>query len=149
MKKSLVLILGCFIVASVMTGCMSNHVSKVSSQPIRTEFEKVILIPDVTIGKEISGEASMNTLFGIFTWGASDFADGVNYGAITPGLIGGLEARGAVKAAAAYNACDANKADFIVAPSYTVNIQNYFVYSVEKATVKGYKGTLKGVKVKK
>ncbi|MCF6175787.1 MAG: hypothetical protein L3J71_08475 [Victivallaceae bacterium] len=146
MKKSLALILGCFVIASVMTGCISKHVSK-SSQPliVRTQVD---LVPQVTVGKEVIGEATINTLFGIFCWGASDFAEGVNYGAISPGLLSG-DSLGAVKAAAAYDACSAYKADFIVTPRYTVNVSDYFVYSTAKATVKGYKGTLKGVKVKK
>lgn len=147
MKKSLVLMLGCLVVASVMTGCMSNHVSK-SSQPLiaRTQVD---LVPNVVVGKKISGEATMNKLFGIFAWGASDFAEGVDCGATSPATLLGGDSLGAVKAAAAYNACSVYEADFIVTPRYTVHVQDYFVYSVAKATVKGYKGTLKGVKVKK
>ncbi len=149
MKKSLVLFLGCLVVASIMSGCISNHVSKTSQQV------EVRLVPDIVVGKKITGEGKITTLFGVFYWGASDFAECVDY---TDGSAGdssalsgilGINPLRAAKAAAAYNACAANKADFIVTPRYTIKYDNYLVYSTAKAVVTGYKGTLKGVKVKK
>jgi hypothetical protein len=149
MKKLLVLFLGCLVVVSIMSGCISNHVSKTSQQV------EVRLVPDIVVGKQITGEAQITTLFGVFYWGASDFAECVDYtdgsagdSSALSGLLG-INPLKAAKAAAAYNACTANDADFIVTPRYSIKYDNYLVYSTAKAVVKGYKGTLKGVKVKK
>jgi len=147
MKKALALLLAVAVVAILATGCTTKHISQYSS-PLEVEL-KAAVTPQVEVGGQIEGEATLQRV-AFFTWGATKFADGVNYGAATraTGLFGGLfgPKYAAGKAAAAYEACAANGADVILAPRYVIDDDDFIIYQKTKYQVKGYKGTLKGVK---
>jgi hypothetical protein len=147
MKKVITILFGAVLVGALASGCATKHVSQYSS-PLEVEL-KTAVTPEVTVGGAIEGTATLQRVL-FFTFGATEFADGVNYGLTTSetglfgGLFGGMFEAG--KAAAAYKACTANQADVILAPRYTIDDNDYFVYQKTTYTVKGYKGTLTGIK---
>ena len=145
MKKSLLLIAVCTI-AFFVTGCMSTHTNDATAvakvQITTKKFEA-----DIVAGKKaVKGTATIHNVFGIFTWGVSKFADDafVTTNAL-PFQVGVLPTT-IVKQAATYNACAANKADFILAAKYKMDIKDFFVYKQIKCDVTGYPATIKGVK---
>lgn len=147
MKKILLASLALASVAVILTGCTTNHVSKYSA-PLDIKVEAQAK-PTVQVGGLINGEAKLQRVL-FFTWGASKFADCVDYGGPSGGQETGFQLFGisfdAGKAAAAYNACDKADADVIVAPKYEIEYKNYVVYAVAKIKVQGYKGNFKGLK---
>ena len=147
MKKALAILIGAVLVAALATGCATKHISQYSS-PLEVEL-KTAVTPQVTVGGPIEGTAVLQRIL-FFTFGASQFADGVDYGltAAPTGLFGGLfgDSLAVGKAAAAYKACTANKADVILAPRYIIDSEDYLVYQKSTYKVMGYKGTLTGIK---
>ncbi|SDZ31728.1 hypothetical protein [Pseudomonas sp. NFIX28] len=127
------------------SGCTSYNISQPAA-PIDSQV-KADLKADVAVGEAISGQSSVNVLFGVFKFGGdSQFADGVTYGGGTGGGLGMLDPVSAVKSAAAYKAVTASGADLIVAPRYEVSEENYFVFKKVSVTVKGNKGNIRSIK---
>ncbi|MCX2897462.1 hypothetical protein ORL50_06765 [Pseudomonas mandelii] len=128
------------------TGCVSYNQSQPSS-PIDSTV-KADLKADIAVGDAISGQSSVNVLFGFLKFGGdSQFADGVAYGGQSGGLSGlGLDPVSAVKSAAAYKAVKSSGADLIVAPRYEVNEENYFIFKKVSVTVKGNKGNIRSIR---
>ena len=129
------------------SGCVSYNTSQPSS-PIDSTV-KADLKADIAVGDAISGQSSVNILFGFIKFGGdSQFADGVSYGAESGlGLGGlGLDPVSAVKSAAAYKAVKSSGADLIVAPRYEVNEENYFLFKKVSVTVKGNKGNIRSIR---
>ncbi len=144
MKKNVMLSLVAAF-AFIFVGCQSTNVSQPSS-PVSTKIE-ANLKADIAVGADIEGTSSLNVLFGLIKFGGdSKFADGVTYTMGGSSALLPFDTVGPVKAAAAYNACSANGADVLVAPRYTVEIEDYFVFKTIKVTVKGKKGTLGSIK---
>ncbi|MBK5539480.1 hypothetical protein JFV28_03725 [Pseudomonas sp. TH05] len=134
------------IIASA-TGCVSYNMSQPSA-PIDSQV-KADLKADVAVGEAISGQSSVNVLFGVFKFGGdSQFADGVSYGGQSSGGLGGLglDPVAAVKSAAAFKAVKASGADLIVAPRYEVTEEDYFVFKKVSVTVKGNKGSIRSIR---
>jgi hypothetical protein len=121
-----------------LTGCATTNISQPSS-PIDSVV-KAPLKADIKVGQRITGEAKSTQIFGIFNFGPSKFADGVDYG--TGGQISLFDSFSPVKAAAAYEATSNSSSDVIVAPRYTIETKNYFIFKTTTATVNGFKGTL-------
>ena len=121
-----------------LTGCATTNISQPSS-PIDSVV-KAPLKADIKVGQRITGEAKSPQIFGIFNFGPSKFADGVDYG--TGGQISLFDSFSPVKAAAAYEATSNSSSDVIVAPRYTIETKNYFIFKTTTATVNGYKGTI-------
>ncbi|EPL15928.1 hypothetical protein [Pseudomonas sp. CF161] len=140
----------CVALATVIagaSGCVSYNISQPSA-PIDSVV-KADLKADVAVGEAISGQSSVNILFGFLKFGGdSEFADGVAYGGDGGGALGGLgfDPVSAVKAAAAYKAVKASGADLIVAPRYEVSEENYFVFKKVAVTVKGNKGNIRSIR---
>ena len=140
----------CVVLATVIagaSGCVSYNISQPSA-PIDSVV-KADLKADVAVGEAISGQSSVNILFGFLKFGGdSEFADGVAYGGDGGGALGGLgfDPVSAVKAAAAYKAVKASGADLIVAPRYEVSEENYFVFKKVAVTVKGNKGNIRSIR---
>lgn len=133
--------------AVAATGCTSYNISQPSS-PIDSQV-KADLKADVAVGEAISGQSSINILFGFLQFGGdSQFADGVAYGGESGGALGGLglDPVSAVKSAAAFKAVKASGADLIVAPRYEVSEENYFVFKKVSVTVKGNKGNIRSIR---
>ncbi|MBK5541347.1 hypothetical protein JFV28_19625 [Pseudomonas sp. TH05] len=143
-------LLKCVALATVIagaSGCVSYNISQPSA-PIDSVV-KTDLKADVTVGEAISGQSSVNILFGFLKFGGdSEFADGVAYGGDGGGALGGLgfDPVSAVKSAAAYKAVKASGADLIVAPRYEVSEENYFVFKKVAVTVKGNKGNIRSIR---
>ena len=131
-----------FLLATVSSaalfGCATTNISQPSS-PI-TSIVQAPLKADIKVGQKITGEAKATQIFGIFNFGPSKFADGVDYG--TGGQLSLFDSFSPVKAAAAYEATTNSSSDVIVAPRYTIETKNYFIFKTTTATVNGFKGTL-------
>ena len=129
------LLLQCPAVASAIT-------------PASLLLQSTALKADVAVGEAITGQSSVNILFGIFKFGGdSEFADGVEYGGSTGGGLGGaLDPVSAVKSAAAYKAVKASGADLIIAPRYEVSEESYVIFKKVSVTVKGNKGNIRSIR---
>ncbi|BCT32309.1 MULTISPECIES: hypothetical protein [Pseudomonas] len=145
--KAIFKLLALSTLVAAATGCTSYNISQPSS-PIDSQV-KADLKADVAVGEAISGQSSVNILFGFLQFGGdSQFADGVTYGGDTGGGLGGLglDPVSAVKSAAAFKAVKSSGADLIVAPRYEVSEENYFVFKKVSVTVKGNKGSIRSIR---
>ena len=131
-------------ILGLVTGCSSLNQSAVSpslDQKIVTEFKA-----DVEVGQKISGKSTTTVILGFIKLGDSEYADGVSYGTGYSFSLGGAEG---AKAAAAYKAIKAAKADILVAPTYVVKENGFApIFMTIDAEVTGYAGTVKSVKQK-
>jgi len=143
MKKSLMFVAVCAF-AVVMTGCMATHTNDAASAAkvcVSKKFDA-----DIVAGKKaVAGTATVHNLFGIFTWGVSNFADDAFVSTdnafqltVSPLTV--------AKQGATYNACKAAKADMLLAAKYNIKVSDFFVYKSVKCDVTGYPGVVKGVK---
>ena len=141
--KKVSLLAALAIAAMVLTGCSTFHESKYSA-PLTIKVETDVK-PEVVLGGKISGEATIQRVLFV-QWGATKFAECVNYGG--EGSQGGLlfTTFEDGKAAAAYDACTKANCDVIICPKYTVENDNYFVYSKVHVKVEGYQGNFKDIK---
>ncbi|MBV1922021.1 MAG: hypothetical protein KUG73_15185 [Pseudomonadales bacterium] len=130
--------------AALVSGCASHNAYQ-STAPLNAEV-KTNLNADISVGKKISGASTSTMLLGLFqVQGDTKFSDGVVYGGSSSAL-NLLDPIAATKSAAAYNAVSAAGVDVLVAPTYTVDVQNYFVVKVVTVNVEGFSGTIKSVK---
>ena len=146
MKK--VLLIAAAVSSLALVGCASQNVSQPSS-PIVSKVEAP-LKADVSVGEKITGTAKSTEIMGFIKLGPNKFADGVAYneGGAGGNFLSMLSSSEGVKAAAAYDATSKSAADVIVAPRYTVETQDYFIFKTTTATVNGYKGTINGISAK-
>jgi hypothetical protein len=145
--KAIFKLLALSTLVATAAGCTSYNTSQPSS-PIDSQV-KADLKADVVVGEAISGQSSVNILFGFLKFGGdSQFADGVAYGGDGSGALGGLgfDPVSAVKSAAAFKAVKSSGADLIVAPRYEVSEENYFVFKKVSVTVKGNKGSIRSIR---
>ncbi|MDF3931470.1 hypothetical protein [Pseudomonas citronellolis] len=128
------------------TGCTSYNVN----QPVAPldGAVKTDLKADVRVGEPISGQSSVNILFGILKLGGdSQFADGVSYGGSEGGsMLNAFDPVSSAKSAAAFKAVKASGADLIVAPRYEVSVQDYFLFKKVDVKVTGNKGSITGIR---
>ena len=155
MKKTLFML--CFLAGAMVlfgTGCTSISTNKVGEQV--SVHMPVLVKPMIeTKNIEITGSATFHSIFGIFTWGPSAQAIGIDYG--TPTVVIGGELGDLLsfttmseilaRNAAAYKATTSANADIILAPRYVLTTKDYFIYKSINCKVKGYPGYIKGVKV--
>jgi len=141
--KKVSLLAALAVAAMVLTGCSTFHESKYSA-PLTIKVETDAK-PEVTIGKKITGEATIQRVLFV-QWGASKFAECVNYGG--QGSHGGFlfSPFEDGKAAASYDACSKNNCDVIVCPKYTIENDDYVVYVKTHVKVEGYSGTFTDIK---
>ena len=95
--------------------------------------------------KTVSGSANINCLFGVFTWGASHFADRTALGGQNSFCKSAVEV---AKDAAVYNTCDAAKCDVLLATKYVVTVNDYFVFKQVECKVTGYPAKEIGIEKK-
>jgi len=146
MKK--LMVLGGAIAAALLTGCMSTHTNDATAT-VPFEMEKKVYKADVVTQKEaVSGEATVHNVLGLFTWGVSEFADEAFVSTSRQFIEIQLAVNpvDAAKQGATYKACEAAKADAVLAAKYKLDIADYFVYKQIKCKVTGYPATIKGVK---
>lgn len=130
---------------ALLTGCASQNVSQPTA-PLDGSV-KTNLKADVKVGETITGQSSVNILFGVFKLGGdTQFADGVTYGGGEGGFALGLDPVATAKSAAAFKAVKSSGADLIVAPRYEVNVQDYLVYKAVNVKVTGNKGTITSIR---
>lgn len=133
-------------IAAFMTGCMATHTND-GTAVVKLNVESKEFKADVVAGKTaVSGEATVHNLFGLFTWGVSEFADDAFVSTSVLPFQLAVSPLTVAKQGATYNACAANKADAILAAKYKLDIADFFVYKSIKAKVTGYPATIKGVK---
>ena len=110
--------------------------------------------PIIDVGEKITGESSFTNVLWLFDVGTdSEFADGVVFGGTSSASDGSSfpfsampDPTAGVKSAAVYDALKKSGADVIIAPRYTLKSVNYVLFKTYKATVEGYRGTIKGFK---
>lgn len=146
MKKHLITVA---LAAGILTatGCTSFNASQPSAA-LNTTIENG-LKADIAVGGDITGQSSINILFGFIKLGGdTKFADGVNYGSssASTGILSFLDPVEAVKSAAAFKAVTDSQADVIVAPRYEVSVNDFFVFKTVDVTVKGKKGTIRSIR---
>lgn len=145
MKKSLMLVAACAI-AAFMTGCMATHTND-GTVTVKPVVKSKVFEADIVAGKQaVSGEATVHNLFGLITWGVSDFADDAFVTTSALPFQFTVSPDTVAKQGATYNACAASKADAILAAKYKVDIKDFIVYKSIKAKVTGYPASIKGVK---
>jgi hypothetical protein len=146
-----------FIVGGLVlfcSGCTSVKANKVGEQ-ISVTMPVVVKPIIETQDTLISGSATIHSLFGIFTWGPSTQAVGIDYAldeTVKGGELGNLLSFVGIseivaRNAAAYNATVTADADIILAPRYIITVTDLFIYKKISCEVKGYPGFIKGVKV--
>lgn len=143
----------------VAAGCHSFNTNKPSA-PLQPRLVTNELRADIKVGEKVSGESSLNVLFGWIAFGGdSNFADGVAYDGVgassaAGGGIGGIlpvnpfammDKTAEVKAAAAYNALTPVNGDVIISPRYEVTVDDFFVFKKIHVKVTGYKGTVNSI----
>ena len=130
---------GMVLVLGSMTGCVSLNENAVSA-PYCAQTKTPVFEPTVTVGEKTTGTASGTSVFGIFWFGPSEFAEGIIYNGNKFDLGFGRSAQ--VKSAAAYNAIKGSQTDILVGPKYVIEKHNCFFFSTMTATVSGYKGKI-------
>lgn len=130
----------------VAAGCHSFNTNKPSAtlQPRLVTNE---LRADIKVGEKVTGESSLNVLFGLFSFGGdSNFADGVAFDGVSGGAISNpLDKTPQVQAAAAYNALTPANGDVLISPRYEITVDDYFVFKKIHVKVTGYKGTVNSI----
>lgn len=128
------------------SGCTSYNVNQPSAP--MDGVVKTDLKADVRVGEAITGESSVNILFGFLKFGGdSQFADGVAYGGAEGGsMLNAFDPVSSAKSAAAFKAVKSSGADLIVAPRYEVSVQDYFVFKKVDVKVTGNKGNIAGIR---
>jgi hypothetical protein len=112
--------------------------------------------------KRVTGEASVNVLFGLFAWGGDSELFGPWYAASSAdnaevygfSLLSFLfpfipDSKRISAKAAFYDACKTNNCDSLVASRYEITRKNYIIFSKCKAEVKGFPATLSTVEIVK
>ena len=95
----------------------------------------------------VKGQATLSVLFGFISWGVNSFADNANLSG-AGFLSSNLTRTSAVKSAAVYNACKAQKADALVGTRYTITTTTGLFYREVKCEVAGFPATIIGAKAK-
>lgn len=141
MKKMLVL---AGAALALMTGCISVNTND-GAIPADITVRKGY-VADIDVAQQAAtGEATVNCLFGLITWGVSNYADDA-FVKTGPALTLLTSANDVAKQGATYNACEAAKADYLLGAKYRLDTEDYFVFKTIKCTATGYPGTIKGVK---
>ena len=145
MKKSILISGCCALSALILSGCSAVNTSQgayTADVSVSKEFT-----PVVDLQKEVvSGEAQVNCLFGIFTWGVSSFADNAFVKSTGPSFSITANPMDVAKQGATYNALDAANADMLLAAKYVIDTKDYVVFKQINCTATGFPGVIKDVK---
>ena len=94
-----------------------------------------------------SGEATIYSLFGIFTWGVSNFADdSFVMRENNNSFLLTIDPLAVAKQGAVYNACKTANSDMLLGAKYVINTNDYFVFKTINCKATGFPGVLKDVK---
>ena len=131
-------------IAAIMTGCMATHTNDAAAGAKACVSKK--FDADIVAGKTaVKGQATVHNVLGIFTWGVSEFADEAFVSSSNPMQLF-VSPLDVAKQGATYAACDAAKADMLLAAKYKVKVSDFFVYKKYECDVTGFPGVVKGVK---
>jgi hypothetical protein len=136
------------LAASFTTGCNSTHKSALASKVCTKVY--MPLKADMNIGEKITGNAKSTVILGLFEIGAPNaYAAGVFQVGLKDSPLGALITTplDKLKAAAAYNALGGSH-NVIVAPNYTVKVNDYFIFKKYDVTVCGKEGEITNIKNK-
>ena len=146
MKKRMFLVGGALVASTILSGCATQNTSQGAYAPdvkVEKKYEAVIQKQD----NVATGEATVNCLFGIFTWGVNNFADDAfvmqqssNSFSLT------INPADVAKRGATYNACANAKSDMLLGAKYVVDTNDFFVFKTIKCTAAGFPGVLQDVK---
>ncbi len=147
MKKSVLLLAGSAVLASVlMSGCATRNTSQGAYAPevtVEKKYEAVI----EKKAAAASGEATIYSLFGIFTWGVSNFADdSFVMRENNNSFLLTIDPLAVAKQGAVYNACKTANSDMLLGAKYVINTNDYFVFKTINCKATGFPGVLKDVK---
>ncbi len=160
MKKIAMCLVAVAAVAVVMTGCKTTYTNDMAADSKSAMVPAVFQLKIEHKDTKVEGEATVHTLFSLFSWGTDSYAErtflggsaatSATYGAsMVPmaGLFSGIFPDPVIlaKKAASYNACKAAQADLLIGAKYIVVEDWYFVYSKVNCKVSGYPGFEKGV----
>lgn len=141
MKKMLIL---AGIALTLMTGCLSTNTND-GATPVEFKVEKAYTA-DVDIQKDATkAEATVNCLFGLITWGVTEYADEA-FVSSNSGLGLFKDPMTVAKQGATYKACKDANADALLGATYHIDTEDYFIFKKVKCTAEGYPATIKGVK---
>lgn len=152
MKKIAMCLVAVAVCGFILTGCKSTNTSDGGSMNIYPQtvgpVDAYRPLYKVNEKQKVDGEAKINVLFGIFTWGdTTNFADNSSlFGNAWYAAFCSKEMAGK---AAFYNACIAANCDAIVAARYVINTTDYFVFKTMKVKVTGFPAVMTGVETVK
>ncbi len=150
MKKIAMCLVAVAAVAVVMTGCKSINTSDAGNMNLYPETYKPLYgyrpVFEVDTKAKVAGEANVHVLFGIFCWGASNFADNASVFAADSFWANFFpSAKNISGKAAFYNACITNKCDAVIAARYEITTTDYFVYQNVNSKISGYPAVMTGL----
>ncbi|MBS1368950.1 MAG: hypothetical protein HPZ91_03240 [Lentisphaeria bacterium] len=149
MKKLFLLAVAAIAGTVVMTGCTAVNTNDAANdfkaEIVPAKFETVINHKDTPV----SGEAQLNVLFNVFSWGVSEFADRSFVGSTNNSLGLFQDPQTLAKQGATYNACKNASCDVLLNAKYIVTTTDYFVFKMINCKVTGYPGTEAGIKAVK
>lgn len=131
-----------FLVTALMSaglaGCSSVNQGTVSA-PLETSLVSA-QTAQLSVKPKASARSSQTTIFGFISVGGDNkYADGVSYaGDGSFAGFSGFTPIAKIKAAAAYKILQQSKADVLLAPTYTVQVDDYFLWQHYSAQVQAY-----------
>ncbi|MDD2480214.1 MAG: hypothetical protein PHS31_10020 [Victivallaceae bacterium] len=143
MKKTFLLSICSAIFVILVSGCTSTITSdgaqKIVQPSTFNDDYKAEFQPKDT---RVKGNAQINVLFGILSWGANGVAENSNLSSFS------FQPSSAnfAKSAAVYEACQRNNADTLIGTRYVLTTTDYIVFKIVKCEVAGYPATMTGVK---
>lgn len=141
MKKMLIL---ASATLALTTGCISLNTND-GAVPVEVKVQKAYTADIAVQDKTTSAEATVNCLFGLITWGVTEYADDA-FVTSNASLSLVKDANTVAKQGATYKACKATNADYLLGATYRIDTEDYFVFKKVKCTATGYPATVKGVK---
>lgn len=141
MKNFLANIVVLAVLSFVAVGCASvetNRTGAALTLECTQELEPTVKIAD----QAVQGEATVNSLFGVISWGVDKTATGVDFGAGSQSILPFGSAAEIARQGAVYTACINNNADFLAAPRYIITTKDYVVFKSITCKVIGFPGQL-------
>ncbi len=158
-----------FILLISLCGCAKNSQDIVNDgRPMGVFEPKKDYVVDIPMGNsKVTGESAGVELFGIFTIGASETAEGVDISGRGNSTLGGSTSAGGMfnptaalapalalipksskekfKAAALRNACEKNNCDVLGYTMYNVNEKNFWLFKTYDVQVSGFPGRVESL----
>ena len=145
LMKKMIVLLAAVVMTFVVTGCRSVFTSDGASAIPQISadhpgYAAVYSHKNV----RVNGEAQVNVLLGILSWGTEGYADNANFSLFSffP------SAENVAKRAAVYEACQKNNADTLLGTRYVLTVTDYLIFKTINCKVAGFPATMDNVKKK-